>query len=226
MSWIQNYQLFLFDFDGLLVNTEELHYLAYKQMMLKRGFTLNWSFERYCQSAHYSSEKFRKEIFLEYPELAKQDPTWEELYKEKQAIMMDLLKSDVHLMPGVKSLLEKIQAAQLNHVVVTHSPSPLINLVKQQHPILEKIPHWITRHDYTHPKPHSECYQIAIERFCKSGNKVVGFEDSPRGITALLGTEARPVLITKADYPEIESFTKQGVRLFSSFDELLVTDFD
>ena len=32
MRWISEYQLFLFDLDGLLVNTEELHYQAYKNM--------------------------------------------------------------------------------------------------------------------------------------------------------------------------------------------------
>ena len=35
MDWIKKYQLFLFDFDGLLVNTEEMHFLAYKQMCEK-----------------------------------------------------------------------------------------------------------------------------------------------------------------------------------------------
>lgn len=221
MSWISQYQLFLFDFDGLLVNTEELHYLAYKQMMQSRGFTLNWSFERYCQSAHYSSEKFREEIFQEYPGLKLQDPSWEHLYREKQAIMQRLLSEEnVHLMPGVEDMLTTLQKENINHVVVTHSPDQLISIVRAKHACLANIPHWITRHDYTHPKPHSECYQIAVERFSKPHDKIIGFEDSPRGITALLGTKVQAVLITKVPYPEIPTFIKQGVKLFDSLNHV------
>jgi beta-phosphoglucomutase len=221
MSWISNYQLFLFDFDGLLVNTEELHFLAYQQMMQARGITLNWSFERYCQSAHYSSEKFRKEIFEQYPDLQVQDPTWEILYREKQANMERLLDSgEVHLMPGVEALLTRLQSANLNHVVVTHSPIQLISIVKAKHAVLKQIPHWITRHDYTHPKPNSECYQIAIDRYSKPSDKVIGFEDSPRGVTALLGTQAQAVLITKTPYPEIPGFLERGVKRFDSLEDI------
>lgn len=224
MPWISKYQLFLFDFDGLLVNTEELHFLAYKQMMGKRGFTLNWSFERYCQSAHYSSEKFRKEIFEQYPELMKQDPSWEELYREKQAIMEQVLMGEsVHLMPGVELLLTRLQKEKRNHVVVTHSPLQLISVVRNQHPILASIPHWITRQDYTHPKPHSECYQVAIERYSQPGDKIIGFEDSPRGVMALLGTSAQAVLITKVAYPEIPDFLQQGVKVFESLEYITLT---
>lgn len=220
MSWIFQYQLFLFDFDGLLVNTEELHYLAYKQMMKARGFDLNWSFDRYCRAAHYSSEKFREEIFEEFPGLKEQDPTWEHLYREKQEIMKALLSENVPLMPGVEDLLDRLQKENINHVVVTHSPDQLISVVKRQHPCLSKIPHWITRHDYTYPKPHSECYQIAIEQFSQPGDRIIGFEDSPRGITALLGTHAEAVLITKTAYPEIPTFLKQGVKLFPSIADI------
>lgn len=221
MSWLSHYQLFLFDFDGLLVNTEQMHYLAYKQMMQARGITLKWSFERYCQSAHYSSDKFRQEIFVEYPELQKQDPTWEQLYLEKQSNMERMLKEDtVALMPGVKTFLSKLQSANINHVVVTHSPLALISVVKAQHDVLQNIPHWITRQDYTHPKPHSECYQVAVQRYSKPGDRIIGFEDSPRGITSLLGVNVKPVLIAQAPYPEIPDFIQRGVQVYSSFDQL------
>ena len=219
MAWIHNYQLFLFDFDGLLVNTEELHFIAYKQMLEKRGIPFIWSFERYCKSAHYSSEKLKNDIFNDYPTLKEQEPSWEILYREKQANMQTLLNSKcVDLMPGVEYLLNAIQKAQIKHVVVTHSPSDLITLVKTQHPILSKIPYWITRHDYTHPKPDPECYNRAIKRFCKPNDRIIGFEDTPRGVSALLATRAEAVLITKIPYPEIPEFIKKGVKHFESFE--------
>lgn len=221
MDWIKNYDLFLFDFDGLLVNTEELHYLAYKEMMRARGVSFTWSFERYCSSAHYATSTFRNDLFNDFPELAIQDPTWTHLYQEKQAAIQQLLKQGaVQLMPGVHQLLENLQKAKIPHSVVTHSPDDLVSIVKKQHAILNQIPHWVTRHDYTNPKPDPECYKLAIERYGKPGGKVIGFEDTPRGLTALLGSNAEAVLITTVPYKELPEFRQKGVRHYPSFLEI------
>lgn len=215
MRWIEKFQLFLFDFDGLLVNTEEYHFRAYKKMMADRGVDLTWDFSRYCQSAHYTTEKFRTDLFHDFPELAKQDPHWEHLYKEKQKAIKDLLHARTpDLMPGVVELLSELQKKGIAHCVVTHSPDELVSAIRHHHPVLNQIPYWITRHDYTHPKPNPECYELAISRYSKPTDQVIGFEDAPRGLQALLQTKAKPILVTEVPYPEISDFKKQGVLVF------------
>ncbi|MBS0655353.1 MAG: HAD hydrolase-like protein, partial [Verrucomicrobia bacterium] len=59
MDWISHYQLFLFDLDGLLVNTEETHYRAYARMCRDRGFTLPWDFPAYFRIAQSHSDAIR-----------------------------------------------------------------------------------------------------------------------------------------------------------------------
>ena len=221
MRWIQNYQLFLFDFDGLLVNTEEIHYLAYKRMLAGRGFNLDWDFNRYCRAAHYQSEAVKEQIYEEYPALKAMEPDWNVLYLEKKAAVVSLLNEGaVHLMPGVERLLNRLQEANVKRCVVTHSPQELINVVLKKNPILKTIPYWVTREDYSSPKPNPECFLKAIEKYALKTDKVIGFEDTPRGLTALLATRAKPVLICQADYPEIPSFLKQGAQHFRSLEDL------
>ncbi|MGK5595124.1 MAG: HAD family hydrolase [Parachlamydiaceae bacterium] len=221
MDWIHNYQLFLFDFDGLLVNTEELHYQAYQQMCANRHITLPWDFQRYCQAAHYDSDGLRVQMYDACPELGEQEPDWRVLYKEKQAIMQELLKSGkVALMPGAEPLLLALQKHDINRAVVTHSPSSLINILKEKLPALQTIPHWITRECYTHPKPHPDCYLEAIRLLAQPNDRVIGFEDTPRGMIALLGSDAQPILVCQTEYPEIESFLAKGVLRFQSLLEL------
>lgn len=222
MRWIENFQLFLFDFDGLLVNTEQYHYLAYKKMMAQRGVDFTWDFNRYCQSGHYTIEKFRQDLFREFPELQKQDPTWEILYKEKQQVIQELFHERTpELMQGVENLLQTLQNLSITHCVVTHSPDTLVTTLRKKHPILDKIPHWVTRHDYTHPKPHPECYELAISRYKKPNDRVIGFEDTPRGLYALLGTSATPILVTQVPYKEISDFKKRGISVFSTLSEVI-----
>ena len=217
MQWIHDYQLFLFDFDGLLVNTEEVHFTAYRKMCRARGFELKWTFDRYCQAAHYRAEDLKEQIYAEFPGLRTQEPDWKVLYAEKKAIMVDLLENGaIHLMPGAEALLQALASTSITRVIVTHSPSELISIIRKQQPIFDTITHWITRENYSHPKPNPECYQLAIKKFCKSGDRVIGFEDTPRGLTALMETEAQPVMVTTVKYPEIPSFLKKGVLLYPS----------
>lgn len=221
MRWIHHYKLFLFDFDGLLVNTEEMHFLAYKQMCSKYGFDLDWTFERYCQTAHYSADILKDELFEKFPKLREIEPSWDVLYQEKKENILRLLKEGhTKLMPGVQDLLLALSEANIKRVVVTHSPIELIEAACLNNPVLKTIPHWITRHDYTHPKPNSECYLKAISMYGVENEPIIGFEDTPRGMQALTGTRATPVLVCKANYPEIPAFIARGVKHFSSFEDI------
>jgi len=221
MKWIHDYQLFLFDFDGLLVNTEEIHFKAYQRMITHRGFKLDWSFDKYCQNAHYSSELLREQIFLSLPKLKASEPDWEILYAEKRAAMIDLVnEGQVHLMPGIEKLLQQLEKAEIERCVVTHSPDLLISIVRNQNPILNTIPFWITREHYNHPKPHPECYLKAIHLHALEHDKVIGFEDTPRGMTALMQTRAKPVMVCETTYVEIPEFEKQGALRFKTFEEV------
>ena len=222
MNWMKNYQLYLFDFDGLLVNTEEIHFLAYKRMLASRGYHLKWSFDRYCQAAHYDAEAVKHQLYEEFPTLAAHEPDWKVLYGEKREAVISLINEGaVHLMPGVSEFLHLLEDMKIKRCVVTHSPDELINAVRKQQPILNKIPFWITREDYSHPKPHPECYLKAVEKYGGVNEKVIGFEDTPRGIRALLGTSIKPVLICQIRYPEIPEFEKRGVSHFTSLEKLL-----
>jgi beta-phosphoglucomutase len=222
MRWVHDFQLFLFDFDGLLVNTEEIHYLAYKRMCARRGVYLDWDFNYYCSIAHYSADGLREKIYEQYPQLRESESSWAVLYAEKKQAIVDLLNEGaVYPMPGVEELLIGLEAASIPRCVVTHSPDELISIVRRKNPILNTIPHWITREHYSQPKPNPECYFKAIEMFAKPEDKVIGFEDTPRGLRALLETRAKPVLICQANYPEIPSFLEQGAIHFPSLDAAL-----
>src|ERR1700690_3692185 len=112
MHWLHNYQLFLFDFDGLLVNTEEIHYMAYKRMFNGRGLELTWDFDYYCTLAHYSAEGLRDQVYEQYHELKTMEPSWAVLYSEKKQAIIDLLnEGKVHLMPGVEKILTYLNEA-------------------------------------------------------------------------------------------------------------------
>ncbi|MCB1135785.1 MAG: HAD family phosphatase [Chlamydiia bacterium] len=220
-EWIHDYQLFLFDMDGLLVNTEKLHYQAYKKMLRQRGFDLTWDFPRYCEVAHFESTGIEEQIYSEFPELKESEPRWDNLYAEKKAIYQRLLKDgEVKLMPRVDDLLYALAKAQIKRCVVTHSPKENVEEICRQLPVLKTIPNWVTRAQYRKPKPDPECYQKAIDLYAKPTDSVIGFEDTPRGLKALMGTRARAVLICPAWHPGVEFAKQHSITHFANFDSL------
>jgi beta-phosphoglucomutase len=222
MSFIQDYQLFLFDFDGLLVNSEELHFKAYQKVCASYGFVLDWTIDRYFQAAHYHSEGLYQALNAQFPQLKEKGPAWDVLYAKKQQAVLELAeKEGVHMMPGAAELLQILNEKNIKRCVVTHSPDWMIKLFRRQNPILDTIPEWITRENYTHPKPHPECYEIAIKRLANKKDAIIGFEDTPRGLQALMKCPLQSILICQAGYPEISSFLQQGVLHYPSLERWL-----
>jgi HAD superfamily hydrolase (TIGR01509 family) len=218
MQWIHKFDLFLCDFDGLLVNTEELHFLAYREMCQRRGYVLTWDLPRFFEAAHFKAAGLKEALYAEFPRLQKEEPKWETLYAEKKKIYQEfLLAGKINLMPGAYPLLEALQKNHLPRCVVTNSLYEQVEVIKKQQPILQTIPLWITREDYKKAKPSPDGYVVAIESLGKPGDKVIGFEDSTRGLQALLGAKVtQAVLISSPDHPQMEVKLPLGVRHFTS----------
>ncbi|MFA6916151.1 MAG: HAD family phosphatase [Parachlamydiales bacterium] len=218
---MEEYQLFMFDFDGLLVDTERGHYEAYRRMCRNRGIDLPWDFTKYCSFAHYSHDGLQHALYKEFPELLEQEPTWLVLYKEKTKAIIELYhEGAITLMPGVEKFLTLLADKDYKRCVVTHSASELVQVLRKQHPILNTIPYWITREHYSKAKPDPECYITAQRQLMDPDGKAVGFEDTVRGLRAVMGSGAQGVLVTSMEYPEIPHVVEQGALHFASMDEV------
>lgn len=218
MDWIHEFQLFLFDFDGLLVSTEPLHYQAYSNALAKRGHAMPLTLAQFFTLAHVSGAAWKEALYAAIPTLEKD---WERIYRDKQEAYFALAASGhIALMPGVEALLQALKKAKIQRCVVTHAMREQTLLIRSQLPVLNTIDHWITREDYGEPKPNPECYLKAIAMYGKPGDRIIGFEDSLRGLTALLGTAATAVLICPQHYPHVEIALQKGGVHFPSLEEV------
>src|SRR5271169_1605450 len=119
MNWIQDYQLFLFDFDGVLVDTEPLHYAAYAELCRRHGCELKWDFERFCREAHRKAMGIWDGLKREFPSMFEKELLIEALYEEKKKIYIELLKtSRLELMEGAAELLQALEVQGAKRAVV------------------------------------------------------------------------------------------------------------
>ena len=144
-KFLTSYDIILFDFDGLLVDTEPLHFFAYKEMCSKNQVHLNWDFTRFCKEAHSSALGIWKAFQKESPSLLKKKSK-DVLYQEKKEIYQELLKTTVlKLMPGVDALLQALATSNTLSAVVTNSARSQVEPVRKTLSILNVIPLWITQ---------------------------------------------------------------------------------
>ncbi|KPK33552.1 MAG: hypothetical protein AMS24_00735 [Chlamydiae bacterium SM23_39] len=221
MEWIDRFDFFLFDLDGLLVNTEHIHFQAYKNMCYRRGCILDCSFQDFCNIAHATEDGLKLYIYSKFPNLYQKEPRWEVLYKEKNNLYFELLKSSkIELMKGAYDLLKILNEKNKNSCVVTNSLKEQTDLIKGNIPILKVISHWITREDYIKPKPNPEGYFTAIKLYSKKGDKIIGFEDTIKGLKALINTSALCVLISPSNYPPLNVILPREVFHFESLEDI------
>lgn len=219
-KWIEQFDLFLLDFDGLLVDTERLHFAAYVAMCQKHGFNLEWDFDRYCLIAH-RDVGISEAIYKEFPELYVKEPDWNVLYAEKKQAYLDLLKQGkLTLLPGVENFLKALSIRKIKRCVVTNSLEEHVKFIRNALPILDTIPVWITREQYARAKPAPDGYMKAIELLADASDRIVGFEDTYRGIQALRSTSAKPVLICHDTHPQLTEVSLKGIKRFSSLEEI------
>lgn len=216
MHWSERFDLILFDFDGLLVDTERVHFEAYRELCCRYGYQLSWNFQEFIEVAHSSSQGLRQHL---HPHLGDRD--WKELYAEKSKIYLHLLHAQPPAyLPGVEKLLDVIGSLRLKRCVVTNSTKEQVEMIKGTLPLLESVPVWITREDYERPKPAPDGYLKAIELLADPGDRIVGFEDSLKGIEALKKTHALPVLICDPKHPQMQEGSLSGVLHSPSFEKL------
>lgn len=214
---MEQFQLFLFDFDGVLVDTEPLHYEAYRQVFLNRDIPWPFDFEQYCIVALGASQGVKKSLCKQFPEL-----DWEAVAAEKKHIYMEFLKNKpLMLMPGVERILHSLQSQKRVSCVVTNSYREQVETIKEALPVLKSIPYWMTRDDYQLPKPSPEGYLKAIERYAPvSDCSVIGFEDSLKGFEALSQTRARAILICPPHRTHVSTCLALGGEHFVSFEAI------
>lgn len=190
-------------------------------MCARRGYDLKWDFFRFTNAAHYSSTGLKDAIYQEFPKLQEEEPNWEVLYEEKKKAYLEELKNDnLSLMPGVERLLKQIEKANIKRCVVTNSTAEQTTIIRFRLKALDTIPWWITREEYSSSKPNPECYLKAIERYGAPGDKIIGFEDSVRGLRALQGTDANPVLICDRNHPQLGLESLAMIKHFESFEKI------
>lgn len=203
---IFDFDIFIFDFDGTIMNTEYTHCKAWN-IAINDFFNnnndnkINISINDYFKYFHSLDNKFSR-MFLNI----KYDfdiSYYEDLYKKKQIIYNNLIKTEhLLLMPFCFSFLDLLVQNNKKFIIVTNTSISNIQILSNKHLILKSAYKIYTKENFFAKKPNPECYLKIINEFTNEGyTKFIGFEDSLPGIHALYQvSQITPIFINTNEY--------------------------
>lgn len=177
----------LFDFDGVIVDSERLHHRAYEQVLAPYGVTE-------IPFAVYADVFSNRGVGLEY--CAERVPGLQpiELKRLKERAFLEILKSDASLLPGVGEALTQLSAC-FPLALATGSTRAAAALVLERFGLRDRFTTIVAREDYQRDKPHPDAYLEACAALGVEPAGCLAVEDSVKGLRAAGNAGIRCVVV-------------------------------
>jgi len=198
----------IFDVDGTLAETEELHREAFNQTFNEFDLPWHWDQDRYRVLLKITGGKERMLAHATSLGIDDFDPL--PLHKRKTALYNEMLaQGAIALRPGVEALIRKAKEKNLRLAIATttsrENVETLIRVTLGGDPH-----HWFeaisTGEDVAIKKPDPEVYEIALSRLALQADQALAFEDTKNGVLAARGA-GLDVIVTPSLYSAGEDFS-------------------
>lgn len=193
----------IFDFDGVIVDTEPLHFKAFNQVL--QSYQLQISWEDYCvvymglDDRDAFTEIFKQNSQTLQPNLLKS------LIQEKTIAFQSIIANGVTPYPGVCDLITSLFNNNVPIAICSGALYSDIEPILQQLGIISYIPVIVTADMVAKSKPDPESYLLAFRKLAEhwrdytlSPATTVAIEDTPAGISSALQAGLRVIAVTNS----------------------------
>ncbi|MGC1243930.1 MAG: HAD family phosphatase [Chryseosolibacter sp.] len=187
---------FIFDMDGVIVDSNPFHKIALKQFCKKHGRDL-------------SEAELREKIY------GRRNQDWltnvfgqldgakmKAFADEKEALFRELYDKEVKPVEGLPDFLRRLYALGIPRAIATSAPGANVDFTLEKTGIGEYFTTILDDSFVTHGKPHPEVYQKAAAALKYEPQHCVVFEDSLAGVEAGKKAGCKVVGITTTHTPE------------------------
>jgi beta-phosphoglucomutase len=165
----------IFDFDGVIVDTEINKFKDLKKILNNNEFALDES-----DFKDMIGKKTKAFLSLKFPNMKlEQKEKIAELRRENQ-----LSNDYFNLIPGIKELLNFIKSKEIRMVITTGSKRDFVKKILTDNQIESFFDMLITGEDFEKSKPSPECYETTLNKLNLNSSEVIVIEDSVAGITS------------------------------------------
>jgi beta-phosphoglucomutase len=194
----------VFDFDGIIVDTEPLHYKAFQEVLAPFGYGYSWA--EYLRNYIGFDDR---DAFRETFRAARRNISPEELSRlidRKAEAFQHAISKGVEPYPGVVELVRSI-AGNLPLALCSGALPSDIRPVIRQLGIADAFDVIVTAADVSASKPDPESYALTVQKLTTAfpGKGItpsgcLAIEDTPAGIASAAGAGLRVLAVTNS-YP-------------------------
>jgi len=169
----------IFDNDGVLVDSEHISLLAYRQAIREQGVDLreedDW---QYCGLTDADIIRAMRDVYGADLDLQRFSARKKELYFELAR------KEPIRAFPGVRELVADLQSHHIPYAIASSGSREKILFNLRSAGIAELFPVIISGEDFHRGKPDPEIFLCAAERLNLPPSQCAIFEDSINGLKA------------------------------------------
>ena len=193
----------LFDFDGILVDSEPMHYRAFTEVLDPLGMGFPWKEYVETYMGFDDRDAFREAFRAKGIEL--DDANLAKLVAAKSGAFQRGLRDGVTAYPGAVSMIESLRAAGRPLALCSGALRSDIDPILAQLGVARCFDVIVSANDVRRSKPDPESYALAFaglsERYATLltvPEKSVAVEDTPAGIRSAKGAGLRVLAVTNS----------------------------
>lgn len=191
----------IFDFDGLIADTESLHFETFSRVLREVGIVLAPDVD----AAHFMGQHDRacfERVFEENGRSLQADELGELVSRKSRYYRTGL--SAVRIFPGAAETVRDARERVAASVIASGGRRDEIESILEANDLLSFFPWMVTADDEVEPKPDPECFERALAGLRDRGladllpDECVVFEDSYRGVQAAAAAGMYCVAVTNS----------------------------
>jgi beta-phosphoglucomutase len=213
-------QAVIFDCDGILVDTEPLHYRAFQEVLVPYG--LGHDFAYYLE--HYVGFDDREAFVYAFEQagLELSSKTLTDLIKAKSMVLNEFIKQGVPSFPGVVDLVRELMDMQVPLAVASGALRHEVEAFVAALGLQDAFHTIVASNDVKKSKPDPETYLLAMERLGSVRGRLdpggcVAVEDTPAGIRSARSAALHVIAVTNSFS---ESELSEADKIVKSLSEL------
>lgn len=193
----------IFDFDGVIVDTEPLHYKAFQQILIPHGLGFSW--EQYIETymGFDDRDAFVEAFNTKGKQLSHDELT--QLIAAKADIFQNVIRSGVTPYPGVIDLINTLHRAKTPLAICSGALQSDIMPILEMLNISDCFSIVVSADEVAKSKPDPECYRLAFERLSAHWPlsvllpaQALAIEDTPAGISAASNAGLQVIAVTNS----------------------------
>lgn len=200
-------KLVIFDLDGVLVSTKELHYVSLNESLKKIDKKYVITIDEHHNK--YDGLPTKRKLALLTEDKGLPEKYYKEIYDYKQELTFDLIRKNIKINIRLIKLLRILKEKKYKVYVASNAIRETVKLLLFKSGLMEYVDYFLSNEDVNNSKPNSEMYLRCMSHAGYNPKETLIVEDSPRGIESARNSGANLLVVKNPEDLTIEKILKK-----------------